>query len=115
MSDQLEEAVKDFVAKHAGAGAEMLQLQTTLFGDLGVDGDDGPRLIEAFAKEFDVDISGFNPSDHFGPEAGPFPLCFVIQLFRRLVLNEDAHLVGGVKPITIYEMIEAARSRTLRS
>src|SRR5688500_479962 len=69
MADALEERVKEFVARWTSTRAERLTLDTTLFGDLGVDGADGWELVEDFGKAFGVDISAFDPGRHFGPEA----------------------------------------------
>ncbi len=45
---------------------------TRIEKDLGVTGDDAAELIEAFAKEFQVDVSHFKFHDYFGPEGMDF-------------------------------------------
>jgi hypothetical protein len=40
----------------------------SIWGDLGVDGDDAIELIAEFGKRFNVDMTGFKASDWFGPE-----------------------------------------------
>jgi hypothetical protein len=83
-------------------------METTLFGDLGVDGADGPELIQAFAKEFRVDISSFDACRHFGPEAGFSLLHSIVQFFRMEVLGEDVHSAADKLPIAIRDLVTAA-------
>ena len=80
---------------------------TTLFGDLGIDGDDALEFLEAFAKEFDVDTSSLRVSDHFGPEGIPVTTFFrwIAVAFRRGTPEARA----GLQPITIGGLIGAAR------
>ncbi len=90
---------------------DRLTLDSTLFGDLGTDGADGWELIEAFGKEFDVDISGFDPSKHFGPECGGNPLTLVIWFVEEVVRRRNPHEVWGLTPISIRDLVEAAETK----
>jgi len=111
MSPDLEQRIKEFVARERATEVGKITLDTTLVGDLGVDGDDGWELIEAFGKEFEVDLSEFDESKHFGPESGPFPPLLFIQLFRLFILREDPHAIAGVSPITIQDLVDAAKRK----
>lgn len=107
MSSDLEHRVRAFVARETAARLDRVDMNTTLFADLGVDGEDGSHLIEAFGKEFNVDIAGFDHSKHFGPEAGcPLPLVpyFLVRSFTR-----EAHDAAGVVPISVRDLVDAAR------
>jgi hypothetical protein len=86
-------------------------MDTTLFGDLGVDGADGPELIQAFAKEFGLDISTFDACRHFGPEAGFSLLHSIVQFFRMEVLREDVHGAADKLPIAIRDLVAAAEAK----
>jgi acyl carrier protein len=68
----LYDRVVAFVARHLGVSADDLKPDTTLFGDLNADSDDGVELLEEFAREFSVDMSGYDPSRYFGTENLPF-------------------------------------------
>jgi acyl carrier protein len=114
MSPSTEDRVKEFVSEMCGVVPGRLTPGTTLLGDLGVDGADGWELIEAFGEQFGVDLNGFDPSRHFGPEAGAFPPLFFLQLVRELVLREDPHKIAGVVPITVRDLVEAAESKLWR-
>jgi acyl carrier protein len=111
MSSALEQRVKEFVAMERATAVGTITLDTTLLGDLGVDGADGWELIEAFGKEFEVDLSEFDASKHFGPEAGAFPPLFFIQLFREFILKQDPHSIAGVSPITVQDLVDAAEKK----
>ena len=53
---------------HIRVSAARLKARTTLFGDLGVDGDDGDELMVAFMKRFGVDMTIYRGDRHFGPK-----------------------------------------------
>src|SRR3954453_7075274 len=59
-----------FVADRCGVRKDKLTLDTTLFGDLGMDGDDADEFFEDFSKRFKVDLRGLDLPKHFGSEAG---------------------------------------------
>jgi acyl carrier protein len=111
LNPTLEIKVKGFVAEETRSRPERLSLDTTLLGDLGVDGDDGWRLIAAFAEEFDVDMGGFVFTKHFCNEGGANPILLFESLVRQFLAKEDLHQIAGVTPITIRDLVEAAGSR----
>ena len=82
----LRDRVIEFASNQLCVNKSRLTDETTLFGDLGVAGDDGVELFEEFEKRFHVDLSEFDPAAHFGPEAGAGPL-------RLLLLGR-----GGLRP-----------------
>jgi hypothetical protein len=86
-------------------------LDATLFGDLGIDGADGWELIEAFGKEFEVDLSGFDPTKHFGPECGGNPVSLFIWFIEEVLRRRDPHEVWGLKSITVRDLVEAAEQQ----
>jgi hypothetical protein len=96
--------VKQFVADETGGKADHLKLTTRLLHDLGVDGDDGPEYMQAFAECFDVNLSQFEANRHFGPEAGCNPIFYVYSV---LFARDRPKRV----PITIRDLVEAARRR----
>ena len=66
----LEQQVKELVAKETAVRIEKLTLETDLLKDLGVDGNDALELLEKYWEVFQVDLSQFQFSKHFGPEGG---------------------------------------------
>lgn len=110
----IDDSVIDFVADYTGVKRERLTLPTTLFGDLGVDGQDGWELIASFGRRFEVDLSNFQAGQHFGPEGFPIyaPLVWFWWLItgqfgKQRAPEERARL----KPIHISDLIEAAREK----
>lgn len=72
-----------FLASELRLQPSRLVRSARLLHDLGVDGDDGCELIRTFGKRFEVDISAFDPSLHFGHEAGPNPLIWLWWTITR--------------------------------
>ena len=56
MQDGALEHALAFVAKELGEDMRKLRLETTLQGDLGMEGDDAVEFFQAFQKEFGVDL-----------------------------------------------------------
>ena len=101
--------VRDLVAKQVGVRPETITPETTLFGDLGVDGLDGSDLFEAFAAEFHVDLTGLDLRRHFGPEGFG---CNVILLPYFLIDDYfrpgDPHEKAGMIPIRVDDLVRSA-------
>ena len=57
-----------FLVQQLGVKRETLTPETSLFDDLGVDGDDFFELADAFAHRFNVDMSGYRWFFHHGEE-----------------------------------------------
>jgi hypothetical protein len=115
MNDAMKRQVIRFVAIQTGADCRGLTIRTTLVGDLGVAGDDGDDLMDEFSRQFDVDMSEFDASKHFGSEGVPllhgilFPITWCRQYVRgRRTSPETA---AGLLPVTIGDLISAATSR----
>jgi len=80
---------------------EEVNLTSSLFHDLGVDGDDASDLLERFSKEFNVDISNFKFNDYFGSEVS-----FVFKLFFPFSKK-------SFKKLTVQDLIIAAEKGKL--
>jgi acyl carrier protein len=112
----LEREVTTFVAEVTGYSPERIKQESTLFGDLRIDGADGWELIEAFGKKFCVDIHGFRPDRHFGPEALPLsaPFQWLWYLISWPFTKRDDRTpeeAAGLEPIRIADLVEAAQSK----
>jgi hypothetical protein len=113
MSD-LDSSVMDFVAEFTGVRPPRLSPASTLFGDLGIDGADGWKLIEAFGERFHVDLSSFHADRHFGPEgfhilAPVLWLWWLVSSFFRPKQTPEER--AGLRAIRISDLIAAARER----
>ena len=76
MASRLAPELLEFVAHELRVQPSRLRATTSL-RELGVDGDDGIELLAAFATRFSVNLSGFDASLHFGPEAGFSPIAWL--------------------------------------
>jgi hypothetical protein len=106
--DELEVEVKRLIVQELPARFERLTADTSLFHDLGVDGADGWEFMESFGQRFGVDISEFESTLHFGPEAGCNP---VVALVVLMIWPLRTKFI----PITVRDLVEAARSRKWRT
>jgi len=70
MNDSIQDRVFDFVAEETNVRRETLTLNTTLSGDIGLDGDDAVKFLEAFRQKFSVDIEDLQLvwDRYFAPE-----------------------------------------------
>ena len=96
----LEQKVKELVAKETAVRIEKLTLETYLLKDLGVDGYDALELLEKYWEVFQVDLSQFQFSKHFGPEGGP-----------KLFLSSDE---PQLEPLTIQDVVDGVKARELK-
>ena len=65
--------VRGLVSGQSGVPEAEITLETRLVEDLGIDGDDGDELLQAFAHEFGVDMSNMDPLNYFGDEGTGLP------------------------------------------
>lgn len=102
----LEQRVREFVARERAVPAERLRPDTTLFGDLGVDGDDAADLFAAFGREFGVDLRGLELGRHFGPEG--LPPTFPSEWVRDFLRSGSPEQRAGLEPVAIADLVRAA-------
>jgi len=110
--NQDQEVIK-FVADFTGINQDKIGLDSTLLGELGVDGADGWELVEAFGKKFEVDTTNFRAERHFGAEGlsllAPFLLlwCLLGPVTKKATAEEGS----GLTPIRISDMIAMAEKK----
>lgn len=78
--------------------------RTTRLEDTGMDGDDAVEFLQAYKREFGVDLTAFRFYHHFGPE-GCNPFWLVVRPWWARV----AHL-----PLTVGDLEDAARAGSWR-
>ena len=104
MNENTYDKIKIFVSQKCAVSIQELSPQTQLTKDMGLDGDDAVDFMEAFSKEFDVDLSEFEFSKHFGPEAGFNPFVYLYYLL-------SAKFKPQYIPITLYDLQEAINKK----
>ena len=100
---QLLKDVIAFVAEYRNEPESRLIADTSVNGDLGVDGDDGLEFLQAFSARFAVDLSAFPYDKYFGPEASATPLSFIEAITLRLTTGRWSKL----SPLTLGQLAEA--------
>ena len=106
MCNDVQRRVKEFVAKTASVRVGRMHSGTTLFGDLGIDGDDAHEFFVAFRDHFDVDVSSLDLSKHFGPEGMPLwaPIMWLSVFFFKEGSDEEK---ANLRPIRISDLCQA--------
>lgn len=99
----LADRVRSFVCDFWNQRPDRLRSATRLEEDLGMTGDDAAEFLEAFARQFEVDLAALEFHKHFGPESGP-----VVFWPRRLAeeLKDWGHF-----PVTIGHLVAVAAAR----
>lgn len=100
------EQIRQFVAAFTGASAAQIDARTTLFGDLGINGDDGDELLACFGERFNVDMSAFEQCKHFGSE-GFWPWAPLHWLLLRLRKGTPEQKSGRMA-ISVADLVHAA-------
>ena len=114
MDPELYAHVRTFVAEQWLTSAEKLNPDTLLF-DLGIAGDDGYELLEAFCEKFEIqNTSEINPYEYFGGEG----CCDLFQgyvdlyylLFDREKLKE-AEEGDCFTPLYLRDLVKSAEAK----
>jgi len=107
MTADLETRVRAFVGEYVDRERKSITDRTTLYGDLGIYGDEAIDLFEDFRQLFHVDCSELQLSRHFDAEGIPvwFPICWLTLVFCRGTPEERR----GFEPICVSDLIAAAK------
>lgn len=112
-AETLEDEVISLVAEQTGSRFCDLGPQTTLFGDIGVDGDDGVELLMAFMERFKVDMASCQVRRHFGPEGFvPWVFLYWALIAWRSVTEKGSTPESRARlvPIAIQDLIDSAKT-----
>jgi acyl carrier protein len=115
ITDEMDRQVIEFVAGRLGLRHDRVNVDTTLFGDLGVDGDDAVDFFQGFSEKFRVDLSQIDLSRYFSGE-GCWPWQAPLLLFHALTelftfkkSRKTPEERAGVTPITIGNLVAAVK------
>ena len=95
-----EQELIEFLASERSIKPSKISMSSQLGRNLGVDGDDAVELMEAFAKRFNVNLTGYDHNVYFGPEAG-------LSIINLLFLSSSKK-VRDLKPITVAHLFRCA-------
>jgi acyl carrier protein len=100
------EEIKEFTAKTLAIPVNKISEETSLFHDLGVDGDDAQDFLNEFSRVFGVNMSKFHYSEFFGSEGAPSPLAFIKEILM------EAHYKQK-KRLRVIDLFQAANTGEL--
>jgi acyl carrier protein len=103
-----ERCVLNVLARKTGADANKISMESRLLHDLGLDGDDAIEAIQEISDKCSIDIAGFSPTEYFRSEPSLLSLLWFLPSQKRDRLSEK-------RPITVRQLIDAARKGYLRT
>ncbi|MEW8053191.1 MAG: DUF1493 family protein [Candidatus Thiodiazotropha sp.] len=107
MKDVTFEQVKEFTIRELWEIKKEITPNTRLAHDFGIVGLDGMEFIEAFAKEFNVKLDGFDWGYYFGPEEGVSLISLAKYLYEKIRGNDE--MSCDLPPITLGHLVDCAQ------
>ena len=106
----LEDEVINLISKETLLPPSKISLNSTLLGDLGIDGDDAWEIFEKCQEKYQLDLSEFEFQKYFRNEP-----CFkgLLYLWRKLKYG-DEHIASQKEPVTVSMLINACASGAWR-
>lgn len=98
--NKLQQEVLAFISYQRSTPKEKINLEDSLFHDLGVDGDDALELINRYASKFGVSLTDFDINKYFGPESSS-PIQMAVELFTKNSFKNTPRL-------TVNDLIQGA-------
>ena len=102
--EQVAQNVFDLVERLTGFPAERMRKDPHVRLNTSIDGDDAVELMEAFAKEFGVNMEGFAYERYFGSEGIRDPITTIVGWLRQMWRPAR-------QPLTAAALVEAAVSK----
>jgi hypothetical protein len=110
MDSELYARVKVFVAEQWLTSEEKLSPDTLLI-DLGIAGDDGYELLEAFCEKFEIqNTSEMNPYEYFGGEGYNLFQGYV-ELYYLLFDREKLKAADCFTPLYLRDLVKSAEAK----
>ncbi len=110
-----EKEIFDLLEPHCfGADKGNLTLETRLFADLGIDGDDGHDLMDSFVKRFSIDISGADTFCYFDdepPKVMYSELTWLLGMLSERFRDYVDQCLSARKEVTVGDLYVSARLR----
>ena len=110
LNPELYARIKTLVVEQTGlATEEELTPETHLADDLGIAGDDGYELLEAFCEEFEIqNMEEIEPAEYFGTEGGPNPFEIYVFLYYLVFDREKQHY--SCSPLYLRDLVKSAEA-----
>ena len=113
MNPELYARVKTLVIEQTGfVSEEKLTPETHLADDLGIAGDDGYELLEAFCEEFEIqNMSEIKPSKYFGTESGPNPFLIYVFFYDLVFGRKELKDNDSSVPLYLRDLVKSAEAK----
>ncbi len=99
----IEETILGLVSIESPNDTELITMESTLLGDLQIDGDDAWEVIEACHHKYKVDFTNFIFQNYFRNEP-----CFKSPLYYfRKYKYGDEHIASRKQPLTVAQLVKA--------
>ena len=103
----MESEVIKFISEFVGVPEKKITADTLVNDDLGVAGDDGIELMEAFANRFNVGLSTWE-QDYFGPEGmSPFVIILLPYALLKWLFGNNS---SGLVHLPVAQFIKSAEA-----
>ena len=115
LNPELYARIKTLVVEQTGLATEgELTPETHLADDLGIAGDDGYELLEAFCEEFEIqNLEEVEPSEYFGTEGGPNPFeiyVFLYDLYKWVFDRQKLKGTHSCSPLYLRDLVKSAEA-----
>ncbi len=110
LNPELYARIKTLVVEQTRlATEEELTPETHLADDLGIAGDDGYELLEAFCEAFEIqNMEEIEPAEYFGIEGGPNPFEIYVFLYYLVFDREKQHY--SFSPLYLRDLVKSAEA-----
>ena len=112
INPELYARVKTLVVEQTGfVAAAKLTPETHLADDLGIAGDDGYELLEAFCEVFEIqNMEEIEPSKYFGTEGGPNPFEIYVLLYDLVFDRKKLKDTDSSTPLYLRDLVKSAEA-----
>ena len=111
LNPELYARVKTFVAEFWSTSAEKLNPGTLLVDDLGIAGDDGYELLDAFCEEFEIqNMCEVDSSEYFGTE-GWNPFEIYVQIYYLIFDRSKLNYNDSDTSLTLRDLVKSAEAK----
>lgn len=113
--DVAEKEIFDLLDPYCfGSDKGKLTLETRLYADLGIDGEDGQKLMESFAGRFSVDMSGTDTFCYFDdepPKVMYSELTWLLGMLSEGFRDYIDQCLSARREVTVGDLYVSARLR----
>ncbi len=111
MRNSKEQEVIDFICNETGSVKGEVTLDSGLYYDLGIYGEDAHEILEAYSNKFQVSLDQFKFESYFEEEVPSNPIKTLLYFIFKPIL--PGHMKQDKKNITVKDLVEATDTKSL--